>query len=102
MERVERDTARKEWEKRKLIRGLAMIISEYCGKRVNHSLQEDPGSRVAYIEKEYPEYCPALVEDTPCPFYRENLGTCILKQLPPEDWGHHLAFLSEQDKEPEA
>ena len=102
MERVGKDTARKEWEKRKLIRGLAMIISEYCGERVNHSLQASPGLRENYVENEYPELCPALAEESPCPFYRQNLGTCILKQLPPEDWAHQLAFLAEYDKEPEA
>lgn len=97
-----RDTARKEWKKRQLLRGLAMIISGNCRERVNHSLQVRPGLQADYAKNEYPQFCPAWAEEFPCPFYRQNLGTCILKQLPPEDWGHHLAFLAEQDKEPEA
>ena len=99
---MEKDTARKEWEKRKLMRGLAMIISEYCDKRIDHCLQENPNVRNSYVKNEYPELCPAWAEESPCPFYRQNLGTCILKQLPPEDWAHQLAFLAEYDKEPEA
>lgn len=99
---MERDTARKEWEKRRLIRGLAMIISDHCRVRINHSLQKRPGLQMDYAKNEHPQFCPAWAEESPCPFYRKNLGTCILKQLPPEDWGHHLAFLAEQDKEPEA
>ena len=99
---MEKDTARKEWEKRKLIRGLAMIISEYCGKKINHCLQENPSVRHAYVQNEYPELCPAWAAEYPCPFYRQNLGICTLKQLQPEDWAHQLAFLAEYDKEPEA
>ena len=99
---MERDTARKEWEKRKLIRGIAMVISDHCRVRINHSLQKNPGLQKDYAKNEYPLLCPAWAEEPPCPFYRKNLGICILKQLPPENWAHHLHFLAEQDKEPEA
>ena len=97
---MEKDTAIKEWNKRQLIRGLAMIISRNCGKKINHCLQENPRVRPAYEKNKYPELCPAWAEEPPCPFYRQNLGICILKQLQPENWAHHLAFLAEFDKEP--
>lgn len=90
-----------DWENRKLIRGIAMVISDHCRVRINHSLQKNPGLQADYAKNEYPLFCPAWAEESPCPFLRKNLGTCILKQLPLEDWGHHLHFLAEQDKEQE-
>ena len=96
---MERDTASKEWENRELIRGFARIISEYCSKKINHCLQGNPSVRQTYAKTGYELLCPAYAEENLCPFYRQNLGICILKQLSPENWAHHLTFLAERDKE---
>ena len=97
---MERDTAIKEWETRESIRGFAMIISEYCGKKINHCLQGNPSVQQTYVKTGYELLCPAYAEEENlCPFYRQKLGICMLKQLPPENWAHHLTFLAERDKE---
>lgn len=89
----------------------------YCGKQIKYEDMQVDHRQPVYLggDNSFTNLLPACRS---CNFYkasynvdefrqqiglitaRQNLGTCILKQLPPEDWAHQLAFLAEWDKEP--